>query len=76
MNSPWELTRRHYRREVSRVLTEVEAGAVLEDDLAKLRNFCMVALILLGKVPEGAWRKSEKEAELAAWLHNEIEEEA
>lgn len=70
----WSELRKIYRRRVAATLDSIEAGAVDELDLHKLRNFCMVCLTLMGKVQEPVWRKAEKDAELASLLL-EIEEE-
>lgn len=70
----WASLRQWTRSEVARVLRDIEQGLVNEIDLAKLNNFCMVALMLQAKVEEPTWRACEKEAELAALLRDEVEE--
>jgi hypothetical protein len=71
----WASLRQWYRSEVCRVIRDIERGYVNEIDLAKLNNFCMVSLMLLAKIEEPTWRASEKEAELAALLRDEVDDE-
>lgn len=71
----WTSLRRWYRAEVARVLRDISQGYVNELDLAKLNNFCMTALMLQAKVEQPAWRAAEKEAELAALLLDEVEDD-
>ena len=70
----WVAIRVWYRSEVARVLRDIERGLVNEEDLAKLSNFCMTALMLQAKVEEPTWRAAEKDAELAALLRDEAED--
>lgn len=70
----WPSIRLTYRRRVFDTLNKIENGSVSQDDFDKLRNFCAVALMLMGKVQEPVWRKAERDAEIAAWLRNEIED--
>lgn len=70
----WAKLRRWIRFDVTRVLQDIEQGTVTEIDLAKLNNFCMVALMLQAKVEEPTWRAAEKDAELAALLRDEVED--
>lgn len=71
----WSSLRQWHRSEVSRVLRDIEQGHVNEGDLAKLNNFCMVALMLQAKVEEPTWRAAEEDAELAALLRDEVEDD-
>lgn len=70
----WSSLRQWYRAEVVRVIRDIERGYVNEIDLAKLNNFCMTALMLMGKVEEPTWRAAGKDAELAALLRDEVED--
>lgn len=70
----WTSLRQWYRREVGRVLADIERGQVDEQDLAKLHNYCMVSLALLAKVEERTWRAAERDAELAALITGEVED--
>ena len=72
--SDWAAIRLTYRRRVFATINKIEDGSVSQSDVDKLRNFCAVALMLMGKVQEPVWRKAERDAELAAWLRNEIED--
>lgn len=71
----WQRIRLIYRRRVFSTIGKIENGSVSQDELDKLRNFCAVALMLMGKVQEPLWRKAEREAELAAWLRGELQDE-
>lgn len=62
------------RREVARVLHDIERGEVTEMDLAKLNSFCMSSLALLGKVQRPVWEKAKRDAEIAGYLHGQVEE--
>ena len=64
----WAEIRIEYRRNLRRVLNNINEGTVSEDDLDALNNFCMTAVILMGKVPETVWRKAQRDAEVKAWL--------
>lgn len=70
----WASIRLTYRQRVFATLDKIEEGSVSQEDFDKLRNFCAVALMLMGKVQEPVWRKAEREAEIAAWLRNEVED--
>lgn len=54
---------RTYRHHVMRVISDIEAGNVAVEDMAKLRNFCQMAITLMEKAPmtliEQAWRDTE-----------------
>lgn len=68
-NLEWSHTRKDYRLGVTKALDAIRQGSIEELDLDKLHNFCMVALMLMSKVQEPVWRKSEKDAEIAGLLH-------
>lgn len=74
-DASWAELRRHYRRNVNRVLNDIRNGKVSELDLDKLHNFCQDCFMLMSKVPEPVWRKAEKDAELAGLLLDITEEE-
>lgn len=67
-DSDWANTRLIYRQKVGAVLDAIDSGRVDESDLNKLRNFCMTCLMLMGKVQEPVWRKSERDADIAGLL--------
>lgn len=67
----WAEVRKHMRKEVSRVFEDLEAGAIDEEDLAKLRNFCMQSLMLLSKVDQRTWERAKEQADLAGYLHEQ-----
>lgn len=69
----WAELRIHYRKNVNRVLNNIREGTISELDLDKLHNFCQDSLMLMSKVPMAAWRKAEKDAELAGLLKEIIE---
>ena len=71
----WTSLRQWMRSEVARVLRDIEQGFVNETDFAKLNNFAMTALMLLAKVEQPTWKACTKEAELAALLRDEVEDE-
>jgi hypothetical protein len=75
IDTNWQALRLTYRRRVFAALSKIESGAVDQTEFEKLRNFCAVSLMLMSKVPEAVWRKAETDAELAAWLRNELEED-
>jgi hypothetical protein len=59
-----------YRYHVMRVVRDIEAGTVSVEDLAKLRNFCQMAITLMEKASmtliEQAWRDTE----ILAFVHD------
>lgn len=57
-----------YRRRVQNALANIRDGGIQEQDLDKLHNFCMVALMLMTKVNRATWRSAERMAELADLL--------
>jgi hypothetical protein len=63
-----------YRSNVMRVLRDVRAGKVSEEDLDKLQNFCQMSLSLMETAPmhqiESAWRH----AEILAFTHEQVED--
>lgn len=67
-DADWADLRRAYRHGVFRVLDNIRAGSVTDEDLGKLNNFCAVSLMLMSKVQAGAWRAAEKEAHIASLL--------
>lgn len=68
----WADIRLGYRREIRRVIDDIGQGKVADVDLDKLNNFCMVALTLMGKVPEAVWRRAERDAEIRGWINGEV----
>jgi hypothetical protein len=64
----WANIRTIYRREVSRVLRGIEEGAVVEEDLEKLRNFCMISLRLQHKIEYKTWDSAKREAAITSHL--------
>lgn len=65
-------TLRHdYREGVRNALNNIREGSIQEEDLDRLHNFCMVALMLMTKVNKATWRNAEKMAELADLLQED-----
>lgn len=62
---------RTYRHHVMRVVRDIEQGTVSIEDLAKLRNFCQMAVTLMEQAPitliQAAWRDTE----ILAFVHED-----
>ena len=67
----WARIRVHVRREVSRVMVDLERGEVDALDLEKLHNFCMHSLALMSKVDQNTWERAKAQAEIGDFLHKE-----
>ena len=65
---------RNYKFQVMRVIREIEAGKVSEDDLARLRNYCQMSLRLLEKSPMTAIQAAWRDVEINAFVHDAIED--
>lgn len=65
---------RNYKFQVMRVIRDIEAGAVSEDDLARLRNYCQMSLRLLEKTPMTAIQAAWRDVEINAFLHDAVED--
>jgi hypothetical protein len=75
---------RTYRHHVMRVVRDIEQGTVEVEDMARLRNFCQMAITLMEKAPlaliQSAWRDTEilsfehQNDETAVVLKDEIDE--
>jgi hypothetical protein len=65
---------RTYRHHVMRVVRDIEQGTVSIEDLAKLRNFCQMAVTLMEQAPltliQAAWRDTE----ILAFVHEDDED--
>jgi hypothetical protein len=57
---------------MSGILQRIQDGEVTDIELGQLNNFVMCALMLLAKVSPGQWEAAKKEAELAAWLTDDM----
>lgn len=62
----WETVMKANRAGVTRVLAAVKAGKVDEEDFERLRNFCMIALMMQGKLGEVRYREAARAAEIAS----------
>lgn len=65
---------RNYKFQVMRVIRDIEAGKVSEDDLARLRNYCQMSLRLLEKSPMTAIQAAWRDVEINAFFHDAIED--
>jgi len=63
-----------YRKNVVRVLRNIQKGSVVEDDLNKLLNFCQMSLALLEVVNIDHIRQAWTNAELMSFMHPEAED--
>jgi hypothetical protein len=65
----WAERRMRLRRRIVRIMDRLrDDGEIDSLDLDRLYNYCMVMLMLLGKVQPGTLRAAVKEAEIAAWI--------
>jgi hypothetical protein len=57
-----------------RVIRDIEAGTVSEEDLARLRNYCQMSLRLLEKSPMTAIQAAWRDVEITALVHDAVED--
>jgi hypothetical protein len=57
-----------------RVIRDIEAGTVTEEDLARLRNYCQMSLRLLEKSPMTAIQAAWRDVEITALVHDAVED--
>lgn len=62
-----------YRNNVMRVLRDIEAGTVEEDDIFRLRNFCQWALASMERQSMSDIDKAWRNAEAMSILHHDME---
>lgn len=67
--------RKSYRKGVVCALDKIRQGSIDEQDLDKLNNFCMVALMLMTKVNMATWRSAENMADIGGYLCEIAEQE-
>jgi hypothetical protein len=60
---------KNYRNNVVRVLNSIRSGAVSEDDMDRLHNFCQMALALMETAPMAQIEKAWQHAELMSFEH-------
>jgi hypothetical protein len=65
---------RNYKYQVMRVIREIEAGTVSEEDLARLRNYCQMSLRLMEKSPMSAIQAAWRDVEITAFFHEAVED--
>jgi hypothetical protein len=65
---------RNYKYQVMRVIRDIEAGTVTEEDLARLRNYCQMSLRLLEKSPMTAIQAAWRDVEITALVHDAVED--
>jgi hypothetical protein len=65
---------RTYKYQVMRVIREIEAGTVSEEDLARLRNYCQMSLRLMEKTPMTAIQAAWRDVEITALVHDAVED--
>lgn len=65
---------RTYKYQVMRVIRDIEAGTVSEEDLARLRNYCQMSLRLLEKTPMTAIQAAWRDVEITALVHDSVED--
>lgn len=62
----------HYRANVIRVLNDIEKGQVDPLDLARLRNFCQMSLVIIAKHGREEVNAAFQQAEIASFLHDTV----
>jgi hypothetical protein len=65
---------RNYKYKVMKVIRDIEAGTVSEEDLARLRNYCQMSLRLMEKSPMTAIQAAWRDVEINALFHNAVED--
>jgi hypothetical protein len=65
---------RNYKYQVMRVIRDIEAGTVTEEDLARLRNYCQMSLRLLEKSPMTSIQAAWRDVEITALFHDAVED--
>lgn len=63
-----------YRYQVMRVVRDIEQGSVSEDDMARLRNFCQMAITLMEHAPISQIQAAWRDTEILAFEHNGIDD--
>lgn len=63
-----------YRYQVMRVVRDIEQGSVSEDDMARLRNFCQMAITLMEHAQISQIQAAWRDTEILAFEHNGIDD--
>lgn len=64
----WRVKVNHTRKEAMRVIREIRAGTVNEEDLDMLQNFVQFSLALMQMEGEKKWARAKVNAELMNYM--------
>jgi len=71
----WAERRTGIRRTIAPILYKLRKdGEVDEIDLDRLQNYCMTMLMVLSKITPGTLDNAMRDAELAGFLHDQVED--
>ena len=70
----WADRRMALRSKMMGILRKIEQGEVDAVEFAQLWNFTATMLMLLSKVQPGTLEAAKKEADIAAWMNDAVED--